>query len=936
MEKTRYTHSLLISFCLMLCWWFPTQLWASHNLAGQLTCRYIALNKYEITLTTYTDPAPMGVDRCYADIEIWNNSGVKLTTISSIPRSNGSNDVNCSVPNAHLGVPIYQTVKKNIYITNFTFPGSGLFLIRYFDPTRRSDIININNPGDVNFYVETTLFISNPLEGNNNTPILLNDPLDEACAGKVWTHNPGGFDLDGDSLVYKLTESRQYDPNNNINLPQAAAGYQFPDNSTFGSSSLTMDPTTGLITWNTPQQIGNYNIAYIVYEYRNGVLLGNVLRDMVIFVKPCNNNPPIIETISDTCVYAGDTLRFKFLVYEKDSLDSVYLALNNANVGANGPFSVANPATLQLTSPVSNSLPVGLQNPDSIKGEVIWGTLCDNIRYTKYQVDFYAHDNFGYFGAIGGLAMLTANKAVTIRVLPPPPTNLQVAKNSQQIQLSWTASACTNAVGYNIYRKISADTTDYQQDTICCDQSPSEAGFELIHYQTGWGNTTFTDSLQEMNTILGQSLCYVVTALFGPDYQPNVESCASNDACIKFRNDTLYLTNVSVNATDLSAGQMKVAWSQPDSIDDFFKAPYYYKVYRANNNQFPAIFITNKQWNDTVLIDNNLDTKSRGYNYRVEVYDADGRIVFNPANKNISSSIFLTAQSAPAVMNLEWKVFPTWQNQEYQIWRSENTNAPILVATIPATSANTYTYQDMGLTMNSLYCYFIRSVGSYPNIQGILNPLINESNQACAYPRVEVPPCNPNYSIKGDCVNLTHEIKITKITENCDDLIAEITLYFSNSYSGPYVPVKTISTTTFAAETTLTFNYANNPLYFAGCYAVTAKNVYNQTSELSEPQCIDFCPIIELSNVFTPNNDNFNDLFTPVRVRSVLLKEIQIFDRWGNMVHSSNADIEKLWDGKINGKDASEGVYYYYIRYDEQKLSGNVEQYQKGWVMLLR
>ena len=50
-------------------------------------------------------------------------------------------------------------------------------------------------------------------------------------------------------------------------------------------------------------------------EYRNGVPLGHVLRDMVIIVKSCPNNPPVIETITDTCVTAIDTLHFDFLVF---------------------------------------------------------------------------------------------------------------------------------------------------------------------------------------------------------------------------------------------------------------------------------------------------------------------------------------------------------------------------------------------------------------------------------------------------------------------------------------------------------------------------------------------------------------------------------------------------------------------------------------------
>ncbi|MGL5934706.1 MAG: hypothetical protein ACRCZI_03680, partial [Cetobacterium sp.] len=267
---------------LFFCLWIlisPQISWASHNLAGQITARFLSPNRYELLLTTYTDPAPQQVDRCAATFELWNASGVKIAEIEDIPRENGNldpNQPNCGVQAAHTGVEVYQTVKENIYRTTYTFPGPGRYLVRYFDATRRSDIQNISNSGNVNFYVETEVFITNPLIGSNSSPVLLNRPLDEACLGKLWTHNPGGFDPDGDSLVYSLVPSQEYDSGLGPFNPVPAPGYQFPDNATFGSSTLTMNSQTGFMIWDSPQQVGVYNIAYQIAEYRNGVLLGHV------------------------------------------------------------------------------------------------------------------------------------------------------------------------------------------------------------------------------------------------------------------------------------------------------------------------------------------------------------------------------------------------------------------------------------------------------------------------------------------------------------------------------------------------------------------------------------------------------------------------------------------------------------------------------------
>ena len=194
------------------------QAMATHNLAGQIALRHTGGNSYEITLVTYTDPAPAGVDRCAANFEIWTCNEQWVGEILDVPRNNGpldSNPQNTCPPGVHLGVEVYQTVKRNIYQTDFTFPGQGCYLIRYFDPARREDVKNIKEPGVQTFFVETQLTILNPLLGVNNTPVMLNEPLDEACIGKIWTHNPAAYDPDGsagDSLVYSLLPSLQYHP----------------------------------------------------------------------------------------------------------------------------------------------------------------------------------------------------------------------------------------------------------------------------------------------------------------------------------------------------------------------------------------------------------------------------------------------------------------------------------------------------------------------------------------------------------------------------------------------------------------------------------------------------------------------------------------------------------------------------------------------------
>lgn len=932
------------------------KLHASHNLAGQITATYLGNNTYEITLTTYTDPAPKGVDRCSADFEIWSVGGnpQNIDNLLSIPRINGNASTviptDCDLtPPVNVGEPIYGTVKRNIYTVTYTFPGPGCYDVRYFDVARREDVLNMDNPGGTAFYVETRICIPNPIVGTNSTPVMLNDPLDEACTGKLWTHNPGGFDPDGDSLAYELRPSFQYEPEASI-PPSPTNGYRFPDDPIFDSGPIEIDPLTGVITWDVPNRVGTFNIAFEVREYRNGVELGRVVRDMAIFVDDCPNNPPIIEIISDTCVTATDRLEVDVLSYDPDGVDSLYLELNNGAFGLNGPFSqdLANPATIEgiIIDPASGNrvwdeIPVTTRNNitsiDTIKGTIVWNTICDNIRTQEYQVDFFAHDNDSYINSPSNVR-LTANKVFRVQVIPPPAEGLEAVKGSRQVQLNWAPSACDNALGYRIYRRI--NSASWEQDTICCEMSPEDVGFELIEYQAGWDNTTFNDSLMGVPEIFNNEICYVVTAMYGDvkaPFIPLIESCATEEVCVEILSDSLYMTNDSVSVTGLTDGEIFLSWSLPDSIDSFFPPPYTFRLFRGAHDQPAENEIASLPFTDTTYTDVNLDTRSNGYNYRVEIFDSSNMPVVSSEGINEASSIFLTTLGDNGSINLGWEEFVPWDNINYEIFRSVDGGDFQFLASVAGTGSTQHIYVDMNLEDDIEYCYFVRSFGSH-NVNGIKPELINDSQISCTIASDTFPPCNPMMTATSDCETFTHTVTVTKQNELCDEDGQSITLYYALTDQGPFEPVATFSYASFGADTVITFVFDERDQNFSGCYAINATDFLGNTSQLSDTTCLEFCPGLEMGNVFSPNDDGINDYFTPLFYRDVVIRDLKIYDRWGRLMHTNTTDIEILWDGEVdsNGNDAADGTYYYYMIYEELGLTENVVRELKGWVSLIR
>ena len=70
-------------------------------------------------------------------------------------------------------------------------------------------------------------------------------------------------------------------------------------------------------------------------------------------------------------------------------------------------------------------------------------------------------------------------------------------------------------------------------------------------------------------------------------------------------------------------------------------------------------------------------------------------------------------------------------------------------------------------------------------------------------------------------------------------------------------------------------------------------------------------------NSFTPNQDEHNELFRIVSAEAIAPEEyfeIRIFNRWGKKIYHSN-DIEKGWDGALDGNFMQQGVYVWEIQY---------------------
>jgi gliding motility-associated-like protein len=71
-------------------------------------------------------------------------------------------------------------------------------------------------------------------------------------------------------------------------------------------------------------------------------------------------------------------------------------------------------------------------------------------------------------------------------------------------------------------------------------------------------------------------------------------------------------------------------------------------------------------------------------------------------------------------------------------------------------------------------------------------------------------------------------------------------------------------------------------------------------------------PIIYVPNVFTPNGDGVNEVWT-IDTEWVSEMNILILNRWGNQVAEING-LTDTWNGKSKGNEVTDGVYFYSYR----------------------
>ena len=845
---------LLLVILLVFAFAFPA--WATHQRAAEITYKWIGGNAYEFTLTCYTyTPSQAGVQRDSLYVSYGDGSG------AYIPRV------------------VYQLLGDNytlnVYKAQHDFSSAGTYKISMEDANRNYGVVNVPNSVMVPMFIETELVI-NPFLGFNNSVQLLNAPVDKGCVGKLYLHNPSAYDPDGDSLSYSLVPCRGM-------YGEVIPGYDYPQ----ASNAFEIDPITGELSWENPVLQGEYNVAFMVEEWRNGVKIGSVVRDMQILISACDNDLPQIHCDDSYCVEGGQQLIFSVSASDPDG-DNVILTASGA------PFEMpSSPAYMNPESPIG-------YNPSF---DFIWNTDCVHVRRNPYQVVVHAKD-------YGSPVSLTNVKTINVSVVGPKVRQLMATPRGNTVTLEWAAYDCPNAAAFRIYRKSPCDA--YEPE-------PCETGihsdYQLIAEINDVSTTSFVDDNNGVGLTQGVDFGYRIVVVF----HDGAESVVSDEACVMLKNDLPLLTHVSNESADLESGHVFIGWAKPIDIDEQFISPFSYCLTRCLDGTTSQVY----QGSDTLYHDAAVDLSlANTIYYKVQMFDSRQMLV---GESSPAYAIALHGSSGNNRVDLSWDEFVDWTIDSTQVFRKTENHF------VKIASTATMSFSDLNVVNDEEYLYYICTFGHY-GVEGIVRPLINYSAIIAVIPGDDEAPAAPILEIETNCEEVSNLLKWHGNTES--DL-AGFRVYYEGPSQTEYTQVSIIHNPGVDS-------YLHEGIESVmGCYYVRAFDEKGNLSQPSDTICVDKeeCPIYELPNVFTPNGDGFNDVFEPKHVQLSLIEQFKmvVFNRWGNVVFETTDPLLD-WDGKdrLSHLDCSQGTYFYICDFSYQGVTGIENMRLQGSITIVR
>lgn len=941
---------------LFLCFAFAFfQAQATHIMGGDLTYECIdPVNRsYKLNLTIYRDCAGITLDTDQQISYASNSCGYPEVFVSLnfegrediTPVCNSSVQTSCNSNSSES----FPGVQKYTFSTIVNLPDNCTdWEFKWVNCCRNEAITNI----DIDLVDGTgfTIYaILNNLDAPcNNSPIFTTRPVSFICAQEPFNFNNGSFDKDGDRLEYKMTTPLDYDY-----ILESSPPVTFNSPFTFDKpldGDFDLNPFNGQI-FIQANSIQIYVSTLLVEEYRNGVKIGSVIRELQTLVLDnafCGDvNIVGVRNVTGGTLLNPDSIS----VCPETELNFDVLFL--ANGGSDYQLSTNADLVLensQVTSQVN----------DTLMFSVTWTPTIDDL---------------GYHSAVFKIEYCTLDD---IRIL--------------------------QAFAINII--VGSDNTNAGPDRLICSNSEpiriDATGGNSFNWlpTTGIvGSTSNGSSIWvQPNLTNGQSICYTVTSDMSPVYCNNTDMVCitKDDSPNEFVAIDTALCGGYIIINDevvTSSGVFYDTFARADQCDSIVEFSVYFEPFTqtfvdtfyctgttlnidgfspiSNEGQYIELLQTVNGGCDSLVILNVSRRFTAYYTDQVDLCEGDS-ILFTNGEYLKSTGAYKDTFQAFNGCDSIYTLNVTIIEHTVDIFTMEDTICKNSSTTLNSYSNGDFLTWGTGESSSSISVqvdssqYFYATSTLLPNcirrdsifILSVEIPLVPDTFILCnnedGIINLGASPFEFNWSDNtiGNQITINNSTpNPLSVTSTYGDCIASNSIHIERDSIYSWLTVSPNDTIYVSEEVEITANsnqmfnsnWLPNDYFFqvndnsVNFYASSGET-FEVVNESLENGCLDTVSMrivvledIYIPSAFTPNNDNHNDYFTAIG-KDIESYNLKIYNVWGELLFES-VDLNIGWDGTYKGKPQEMDTYVYHI---SVKVKERTEKNYSGSILLIR
>lgn len=963
---------ILIPLVAMLLFLLPSnEAKASHAAGGEIIYEWLGGNSYRFFFKFYRDctgiAEPNQVNLCIfnnCNNQALNRQMQKWTgTIPPYNSNNGSPvtagcsqyKTNCDSPQS----PI-RGYREWWYSTIYTIPfqcNSWKFAVSI---SARNLSTNVNGG---NFYVETTF--DNSVSNQNSSPYFSIKPIPYVCINKRYTFNNGAVDPDNDSLVTDVIRplvtpncgaAQQQIGLNNGTFPAIA----FPGNPLQTSNQFSLNQQTGQMSFTATQLLGPATLTVRTKEYRNGVEIGSIMRDIQIQVMRCTVQTPVVPDpptitggrlvngVYQACANNKIDFCFDVQAQEEDAIlileDNLATSIPNAKMSYKDQRTDTVNACFEWT-PGTNDVgmhnfillakdstckPPGILITHAFNFDIyVWGdtravpdtNICPG---ESAFLGVVGGDNYEWTISPGGDPNSLSNPNIPNPVARPSTTSTYVVQSKAN-------EFCPNSKDSVKITVLKGPEIGKQDDTIICPNNPVQLDVKLkqepgVNYTINWTPATYLNNpnIADPTTNTPQDITYVV------ELGSTLNKCKAFDTVFVDVLDGLSIENPDtavcigdiVNVRAIGDARYNYEWKVVPTIGGNISDPSILE---------PSITASSVGTAEYTLTGRYTGCKDSTISFKIETQPIPSVKINEDASLCYGDTMKLNAIIDPEPSKYpdyiyNWTPGGTLDKDDVidPIFSGKNTTTLVFTT---STTAGCEDKDTVKLTVFPAKFLFVDadtaicpgdSVEMKLTADGVetyqWSPDFYISNTRSLSPKVW-PVTSQKYMVHGidtnDCADTAYvNIKVTpKAILSLPDTI---TLYPGEGQR--LDPKGNCLYYSWFPPLGLTDDNASNP------YAKPEVNTRYIVQGRTEAGCIvtDSVDVlvmdnsyIELPNAFTPGS-NSNNVIRILRRGDIELKQFAIYNRWGEKVFETK-DIDQGWDGRYNGNIQPMGVYIYMI-----------------------